>query len=424
MSDSPREPTGGLPRRRRRVVLDVAPLQTSRDWRLLWIGSTVSFVGTHITFVAVPFQVFDLTGSAFAVGLLGLCELAPLLALSLVGGAVADAVDRRRLLLVTDSAMAATSALLVVNALVADPQVWALYALTSVWAGLYALGSPALRSATPILLSREQFSAAAALQSVGGNVGFVLGPLIGGVLIEAVGLAGTYGIDVATYLASLLAVRAVSPIPPPRTDDDERVSVLDGIRFLRGRPVLQGSFVVDLVAMIFGMPRALFPAVTAHRFGGSAGILGLLYAGPAIGSLVVAAFSGWASRVRRHGRAVYVAVIVWGAAIALFGVSNALWLALVALVVAGAADMVSGIFRTAILQASAPQAMQGRLSGLELFVVASGPSLGDLEAGALAAMTSLRFSIVLGGLGCIAGVAVMAMLLPQFARYDAQTPTP
>ena len=257
MGDAPSQPPDGP--RRTGVFLDVTPLRTSRDFRLLWLGSTVSFLGTQITFVAVPFQVFELTRSAFAVGLLGLCELAPLLALSLAGGAIADAVDRRRLLLWTDSAMAATSVLLAANALASRPQLWVLYVLTAVWAGLYAIGSPALRSSTPLLIQRDQLPAAAALQSVGGNAGFVVGPLIGGVLIETVGLAGTYGIDVASYAVSLLAVRAVKPIPPvPREEGESRVSVLDGIRFVRRRPVLQGSFIVDLIAMIFGMPRALF----------------------------------------------------------------------------------------------------------------------------------------------------------------------
>jgi hypothetical protein len=427
MGDVPSQPPRG-PRhgsRRTGLFLDITPLRTSRDFRHLWLGSTVSFLGTQITFVAVPFQVFDLTRSAFAVGLLGLCELVPLLALSLVGGAIADAVDRRRLLLWTDSAMAATSVVLAVNALASRPQLWMLYVLTSVWAGLYAIGSPALRSSTPLLIQRDQLPAAAALQSVGGNAGFVIGPLIGGILIETVGLAGTYGIDVVSYAVSLLAVRAVKPIPPvPREEGEGRVSVLAGIRFLRGRPVLQGSFIVDLIAMIFGMPRALFPALAAQRYGGGAGLLGVLYAAPAVGSLMAAALSGWTGRVRRQGLVVYAAVVAWGVSLVIFGLAEGLVVGVIALAAAGAADMVSGIFRTAILQTAAPQEMQGRLSGVELFVVASGPSVGDLEAGALASLTSLRFSIVFGGVGCVVGVAAMALLLPQFARYDARAPTP
>jgi MFS family permease len=426
MGDPPIErPTGRPPERRGRgVLLDIGPLRTSRDFRLLWLGSTISFLGTQITFVAVPFQVFELTRSAFAVGLLGLCELVPLLTLSLVGGAIADQVDRRTLLLWTDAVMATTSILLVVNSVVARPQLWALYALTAVWAALYAIASPALRSATPLLLGRDQLPAAAALQSVGGNAGLVVGPLIGGVLIEAVGLAGTYGIDVATYAMSLAAVRAARPIPPVTGDDADRVSVLDGVRFLRGRPVLQGSFIVDLIAMIFGMPRALFPAIAAQTFAGGAGVVGILYAAPAVGSFVAGAFSGWTGRIRRQGVVVYIAVVAWGVSLVVFGIVESLALSVVALAAAGAADMVSGIFRSAILQTAAPQRMQGRLSGVELFVVASGPSLGDVEAGALASLTSLRFSVVFGGVGCVAGVAVMALLLPQFARYDARSPSP
>jgi Transmembrane secretion effector len=277
----------------------------------------------------------------------------------------------------------------------------------------------------PLLIQRDQLPAAAALQSVGGNAGFVVGPLIGGVLIEIVGLAGTYGIDVASYAVSLLAVRAVKPIPPvPREEGESRVSVLDGIRFVRRRPVLQGSFIVDLIAMIFGMPRALFPALAAQRYGGGAGLLGVLYAAPAVGSLMAVALSGWTGRVRSQGLVVYAAVVAWGVSLVVFGLAEGLIVGVIALAIAGAADMVSGIFRTAILQTAAPQEMQGRLSGVELLVVASGSSVGDLEAGALASLTSLRFSIIFGGVGCVVGVAVMALLLPQFARYDARAPTP
>jgi MFS family permease len=414
-------------RRRRalsRLAIDITPLRESADYRRLWAGNAVSFLGTQITFVAIPFQVFDLTGSTLAVGLLGLCELVPLVALSLLGGAVADRVDRRALLIGTDAALAATSVLLAINARLEHPQLWLIYSLASLSAALFAFGLPALRSTTPLLLPTHQLAAAAALQSVYGNLGFILGPLLSGVLIDYLGLVATYGVDAATYVVSFLAVLMVAPIPPPVSDEQDRGSVLDGLRFLRGRRVLQGSFYVDLIAMIFGMPKALFPALAAVHFKGGPSTLGLLYAAPAMGALAAAATSGWAGGMRKQGIAVYSAVIAWGTALVVFGLSGSLWLALAALAVAGAADMISGIFRTAILQASAPQHMQGRLSGIELMVVASGPSLGDLEAGAVAALTSLRFSIVSGGLGCLAAVAVMALVLPQFARYDARDPTP
>ena len=416
------EPRQGDPGDRRgiaRIAIDVRPLRVARDFRLLWIGAAVSFLGTQITFVAIPFQVYRLTGSTFAVGLVGVCELIPLVTLSLLGGAVADRTDRRRLLIRTDSALAVTSGLLAINAMAGAPQLWAVYALAALSSALFAFGLPALRSSTPLLVPTHLIPSAAALQSIYGSLGLILGPLCAGLLIGTVGLGPTYLLDAGTYVFSFLLVVAVSPIPPRAMESEERPSVLGGIKFLRGRRVLQGSFYVDIVAMVLGMPKALFPALAGVRFGGGPGVLGLLYAAPAVGSLFAAASSGWAGNVRRHGLAVYIAVVGWGAALTVFGFARELWLGLAALVAAGAADMISGVFRTAILQTSTPPEMQGRLSGVELLVVASGPALGDLEAGAVASLAGLQFAIVSGGLGCVAGVALMALVLPEFARYRA-----
>jgi MFS family permease len=417
MDLEPLEPNAAPRKGLGRLVVDMRPLRVSRDFRRLWMGAAVSFLGTQITFVAVPFQVYRLTRSTLAVGLVGLCELVPLLVLSLLGGAVADRTDRRSLLIRTDSALAVTSGLLAVNASLPTPRLWAVYLLAGASSALFAFGLPALRSAAPLLLPTDLLPSAAALQSIHGSLGFILGPLLAGALIESLSLGSAYSVDAVTYAFSLALVAVVAPIPPVGGEPSERPSVLDGLRFLRGRPVLQGSFYVDIVAMVFGMPRALFPAIATVRFGGGPGVLGLLYAAPAVGSLLAAASSGWAANVTRQGLAVYAAVVAWGVALITFGVADELWFGLTALAAAGAADMVSGVFRTAILQASTPNHMQGRLSGVELLVVASGPALGDLEAGAVAAVTSLRFSVVSGGLGCIAGVAVLALMLPQLARY-------
>jgi MFS family permease len=414
----------GWGKRIREIALDLSPLRESRDFRLIYFGTSISSIGSHITFVAVPFQVFDLTESTLAVGLLGLCDLIPLLTLSIVGGLFADTMDKRRLLLITEGVALGCSLGLALNATQGDPQLWIIYTLATVNAGAYALGSPALRSATPRLVRKDLLPAAAALNHLYHNIGAIAGPVASGTLIATFGLTTTFLIDVGTFAASIFFMRMMSPLPP--ADDVERAtlrSVLDGVRFLKGKRVLQGSFVVDINAMVFGMPYALFPAVAASRFGGPE-VLGLLYAAPSIGSLLVSVTSGWVGRVRRHGLIVYVSVIGWGAALVVFGLAGSLWLALVALALAGAADSVSGIFRTAILQTATPAHMLGRLHGVELAVVASGPSLGDIEAGALAALTSVQFSIVFGGLACIAGVGVMALLMPQFARYDARNPTP
>jgi MFS family permease len=358
------------------------------------------------------------------VGLLGLCDLVPLLTLSIVGGLFADTMDKRRLLLVTEAVAMGCSIGLALNASAGDPQLWIIYTLATVNAGAYAMGSPALRSATPHLVRKDLLPAAAALNHLYHNIGAIAGPVASGTLIAVFGLTTTFFIDVGTFVFAIACMRLINPLPP--SDDTERAtlrSVLDGVKFLKGKRVLQGSFLVDINAMVFGMPYALFPAVAASRFGGPQ-VLGLLYAAPSAGSLLVSITSGWVGRVRRQGLIVYVSVVAWGAALVVFGLADALWLALVALAAAGAADSVSGIFRTAILQTATPTHMLGRLHGVELAVVASGPSLGDIEAGALAALTSVQFSIVFGGLACIAGVGAMALLMPQFARYDSNNPTP
>ncbi|MPZ71098.1 MAG: MFS transporter [Actinobacteria bacterium] len=431
VDDNPLEPHPLIPERPRwshrlrGLTMDLTPLRTSREYRLLWLGSGISYIGTQLTFVAIPYQVYRITGSTLAVGLTALFELVPLLLLSLVGGAVADAVDRRKLLLVTDSLLALNSLILALHATGDNPKVWILYALAAVNAGLYAMGSPGLRSATPHLLPPEQLVAAAALTGSVQNLGAVAGPMIAGTLIAVIGLPWTYGLDLLTYLVSIVFIFLIAPIPP--LPDSNRVSarsVLDGIRFLKGRHVLQGSFVVDINAMVFGMPTALFPAFALERYGGGPEIVGFLYAAPSAGALLAALLSGWTGKIRRQGLAVYIAVLSWGGSLVAFGLSATLLLGLVFLAIAGAADEISAIFRNAILQTAAPKHMQGRLSGLELAVVASGPSLGDLEAGVVASATSIGFAVVSGGFLCIAGVGVIALLMPQFARYDARNPTP
>jgi MFS family permease len=410
--------------RLRSVAIDISPLRDHPDFRRLWFATTFSSTGAHITGVAIAFQIYELTGSPLAVGLIGLVELIPLFTLSFVGGALADSMDRRKLLMITESVGVACAGGLALNSVLSEPQVWLIYVITAAYASVYALGSPAQRSATPLLVPQESITAAAAVNSMYHNFSAIIGPSIGGVLIAVIGLEGAYAVDVASFLLAIAFIARVKPMA--RSGDSERLqlrTIFDGIRFLKGRAVLQGSFIVDLNAMIFGMPEALFPAF-ADALGGGPGVLGLMYAAPSAGALIASLTSGWTSKIRRQGVVVYLAVIGWGASLAIFGLSKTLWLSLVMLAFAGAADMISGIFRTAILQTAAPPEMLGRLHGLELAVVASGPSLGNLEAGALASFSSVRFSTVFGGFACIVGVGVMSMLLPQFARYDASDPSP
>jgi MFS family permease len=404
--------------------MDLSPLRESRELRLLYLGNLVSSFGNEVTFVAIAFQVFQLTHSTLAVGLLGLCYVAPLLLLSLLGGAIADAVDRRSLLLTSEAVGLVTPVVLALNAARVSPFLWPLYAFSVLSATVYALGSPGFRSAVPRLVSKEKIPAATALNFITHNVGAIGGPAVAGLGIAAVGLTATYGLDAVTFIVSLATAFFLRPIPPDPNEEGVSIgAVLEGLRFLKGKQVLQGSFVVDLNAMIFGMPNALLPAVAA-RLGGGASIVGLLYAAPSVGSLLVSLTSGWAARVRRQGIVVYVGVLAWGASLVLLGLSSTLWLSLLALGLAGAADTVSGIFRVAIMQTATPPNMLGRLEGLGLTVVATGPALGDLEAGALAAWTSVPFSIVFGGIACMVGVGVMAWRMPRFARYDRAHPVP
>lgn len=401
--------------------MDIAPLRRHRDFRLLFIGRLVSSFGNMITFVAVPYQVYHLTRSPAAVGLLGLTELIPLIAFAFIGGALADAHDRRRMVLLTELALAAISAALLVNALLPHQQLWLLYAAAAVMSGLDALQRPSLDALLPRLVDRDELTAAAALSALRGTVGMVAGPALAGVLIAAIGLGGAYAVDVVTFAISLVALRLMRAVPPaPDAAPPGLRRVLEGVRYARSRPELLGTYAVDMLAMFFGMPAALFPAL-AMQFGGP-GVLGLFYSALAVGGLVVTVTSGWTGRVHRHGLAVIAAALAWGAAIALFGLVHSFPLALCCLALAGAADSLSGLFRTTIWNQSVPDTLRGRLAGIELLSYASGPALGNVESGLVAGLLTVRASVVSGGVLCVVGVALLA--LPQFRRYDARAQRP
>jgi MFS family permease len=402
---------------RRRLLSDVTPLRESGQYRLLYAGELLAFLGSQLTVVAVPLQVYLLTRSSLAVGLVGLAQLGPLLVCSLVGGVVVDAVDRRVLLVWVQLARGALSVGLVVNALRPEPALWPLYVLTALGAGLQAVDAPARTAAIPAMVRRELLPAAAALHQILMQVGVVAGPAVAGLVVGGAGLAAAYAIDVATFvLASLLAI-ALRPLPPGAGATRAGLgSVREGFRFLRGRRALQGTFLIDLNAMVFGMPRALFPALGTELFGGGPGTVGLLYAAPGAGALLGALTAGWVGGVRRQGRAVLVAVTVWGVAVTVFGLVSWLPLALGLLAVAGAADVVSAVFRNAILQLAVPDGLRGRLAAIHIAVVTGGPRLGDAEAGAVAALAGPRLSVVSGGLACLAGVALLAWRIPELDR--------
>src|SRR3954468_21128130 len=406
-----------------RLAVDTRPLK-HRDFRNLWIGQAISTIGGMIGTVAVPFQMYDLTHSTLMVGLLGLAALVPLLVVPLWGGAIADAGDRRSVLLRTEVGMVVVTGLSPVTAPLPHPQAWALFALEAAAVTVFSLGRPAMSSLTPRLVPNDEIAAAISLQSVYWSLAAVAGPALGGILIAGVGVPATYGIDLATYAASLVALYLLPRIPP--TGEADRPSlraILDGFRFLKGRQALIGIFVVDTNAMVFGMPSALFPAIALHRLHGTAATVGYLYAAPYAGALACSLLSGWCSHVRRMGLGITVMACLWGAAIAFFGFQTSLWPALALLAIAGGADFYSAVLRSTMLLRSTPDHLRGRLLGIEFMQVASAPSLGDLEAGVLAAVTSLRFSVVSGGVACIAGCVVTALALPRFLNYDAGSDT-
>jgi MFS family permease len=371
--------------------------------------------------VAIPIQVFGITHSSLAVGLVGLASLPPLIGFSLASGALSDALDRRRLLLAMQFVLAGTSAALALNAGVGHPALWPLYLFGALSAGFSGADMQTRNAIIPRLVRREDLPAAAALTQIVWQVGFVVGPALAGVVISKLSLAAAYWIDVGTFAVAFTTAMAMRPIPPEGGGTRAGLaSIVEGLRFLRGKRVLVSTFVIDIDAMVFGMPTALFPAIGTTVFGGGPQTVAFLYAAPGAGALLGSLFSGWLGRVRRQGLAVVVAVILWGLAIAGFGVAPWLPLALVLLAIAGAADVVSAVFRNTILQLSVPDAFRGRLSGVHIAVVAGGPRLGDAEAGAVAALTTPRISVVSGGLACVAGALVLLRLVPEFARYDAR----
>ena len=419
----------------RAVAVDVTPLRTSRDFRLLWTGELVSETGSQIALVAIYVQVFALTGSVAAVGLVGLVQLVPLAFAALLGGPVIDAHDRRRLLLIGQCGQAAGSALLLLGALAGHPPLALVYAGAAVVAGFGGFSLSVRSSMTPNLVPNAQLSAALSLNQVMWNTSLIVGPAVGGIVIAQAGFSWAYGIDVATFAATIVACLLMRPqVPSGRPVDEEREAqagalsrgwqdITEGFRFLRGRRVLQSTFYVDLIAMIFGMPRALFPVLAMTQFGAGPEIVGVLFSAVSVGALLGALSAGWVSRIRRQGLAVLWAVVVWGLGIVGFGLSgDSLPLAVSCLAVAGAADVVSAVFRSTILQTTVPDNLRGRMSAVHILVVVGGPRVGDVEAGLVAALTTPTIAVLTGGLACIIGVGVLALAVPEFARYRPGAP--
>ena len=404
-----------------RLRPDLAPLRESRDFRLIVIGSFLSGLGAQATLVALPYQVYVQTRSALLVGLLGAVELAPLIAAALLGGAVADRVDRRKLLLLDQIGLALTAAGLALAAAIGHPGIGVLYGLAALLAAFVSLESVVISAILPNLVDRSQLRGALALEYGLGTLTMVVGPALGGLVISALGLTWAYSIDAISCAAMVLTVLPVAPQPPHEVAPHERLrdSIVEGLRYVRSNQALLGSFAIDLVAMTFGMPRALFAVLSVGVYHAGAAGTGLLYSAIAAGATVAAMTTGWLPHARRLGRIVIWAVVVWGTTIAFAGLAHTLWLAATLFALAGAADSVSAVCRTTINQTVTPERMRGRMSAVFSLVVTGGPRLGDIESGAVAGATGPRLSVFSGGVFCVIGVGAIVLAFPALLHYDA-----
>jgi MFS family permease len=415
-------------RRARGLLLDISPLRSDRDFRWLWSGQVVGGIGNQVTRIVLPYQVYVLTGSTLAIAALTLFQLVPILVVSLGAGSLADAVDRRRVMLIAQLGQAICSAALVLLALEPNPPLIGIFVVALIAATLTATEQPARSSAIPRLVPPERLPAAIALGQLNFQIASVVGPAVGGVLLATIGIAGAYAVDVVTFSASIVAALAIAPIPP--VSDAVRPglgAIREGLAFIRSRRVILSTFVIDLDAMIFGMPQALFPVLALDVFKVGPTGFGLLAAAPAIGALLGAMLSGWVSKIRRTGWSVVVAVTIWGLAITAFGLATfsasavAFVLALAFLAIAGAADVISAVFRSTIVQLATPDELRGRISSLHLMVVTSGPRFGDIEAAAAASVIGAQLSALSGGVLCLIGVFAVARLFPELAAHETPT---
>ena len=402
------------------MLLDIGPLRHNTAFRRLFASQFISGLGTMVSYVAVPWQLYEMTHSHAKVGLLGLVQLAPVVVCALLGGVVADRVDRKRLLMGSEALMALCLAGLIANALSSTPSVLALYFLVAVLQGASGFHRPALEALTQKLARPDEFAAVAALSSMRGTVGMVAGPALAGLLLAGWGALGAYLFDFATFIAALFFLariprERIGGVDAPGERPHLLADLAEGVRFARARPELMGTYIVDIVAMAFAFPVALFPAMAAAD--GRTESVGWLLSAMAVGALVIGLFSGWTGRVRRHGRAVVIAAAVWALGIVALGFAPSLVVGLACLAVAGAADMVSGVFRSTIWNETIPNTLRGRLAGIEMISYLSGPLIGSTRAGFMADAWGVSAAIWIGGLACLAGVIATGFALPRFWAY-------
>ncbi len=386
---------------------------------MLFIGQLISFFGTMMTFIVVPVQMYQLTKSNLYVGMIGVAEFVPMFFLAFIGGALADSVDRRKMLRITEVGQLFTTLILLGNALLPNPQIWVLFVAVGLHAGLAGLQRPSFEALIPKIVPLEHMSAVAMLNSIRFEFGFIISPILGGFIIAKYGASLAYAIDSATFIASLIAVWMIRAVPPPPNADRPNFeSIKKGFRYSMSRQDLIGTYLIDINAMFFGNAKALFPALAFAL--GAASLVGWFYSAIAIGALVATLTSGWAKYVYRHGLMITLAAGGWGVAIIFFGLSKNLYLALFFLGVAGYCDMISGIFRQTIWNQSIPDRFRGRLAGIEMISFLSGPMLGDAESGIVAYFTNVKTSIISGGVLAVIGTIILAILLPKFISYDSR----
>lgn len=401
-------------------AIDLAPLRKSKDFSLLWAAGLISYFGSMITYVAVPFQIKELTDSYVAVAISGLVEIVPLVIFGLYGGVLADALDRKKLIWVTEALSLLFTGILLINAMMDSPNLLLIYIVSGLFAATSGLRQPAMQAALPRLVDHEDMTAAAALMSLRWQVGVIVGPAIGGVLISTYSVAVGYAADIATFIVSIALIAFMKKIPPSHEAEAPSLSALiDGVKYAFSRKDLLGTYLIDLAAMFFAMPTALIPFWVDQL--GAPWALGLLYAAGTIGSIAITLTSGWTKNVHFYGKAIMWAAIGWGVAIALSGVTNYLWLVLLFLTLAGASDMISALFRSAMWNQTIPDNLRGRLAGIELLSYSLGPLAGQMRAASMAAVTTLSISVTSGGIICVIAVVLLASFLPDFRKFDIRT---
>ena len=402
------------------LAIDFSPLKRYPDFRRLWLSGLISYFGSMFTYVALPFQVKELTGSYLAVGLIGLVEIIPLVVFGLYGGVLADHMDRKRMIWMTEFAALFLSTILLINSLLPSPKLAVIYIVAALFSAVDGLQRPSADAILPRLVEHKDLPAASALMSLRWQIGMVAGPALAGVLISIAGVSAGFILDILTYFLALFILLRVKNVPPMKESEKPSFSsLLAGVKYATSRKDLMGTYLVDLAAMFFAMPTALFPFWAEQV--GAPWALGLFYAAGTIGSILVTLTSGWVKSYTKHGRAIFLAALGWGVAITLAGVANNLFLILLFLILAGASDMVSALFRSTLWNQSIPDEFRGRLAGVELISYSVGPLGGQTRAGFTAERTSLRTSVVSGGLLCIGFVTLFTALLPEFRKYDSET---